>query len=179
MVEAFVDGIGSHADPVAAMRRSESCRVIPDDARGPRRQRAGFSATVRNRRPHPPASRRRVQSRSANAHEGLMDTEQRYTANAPTRAEVDALGGATVIEFGANWCGICAGAQPAITASFSAHPAVRHLKIEDGPGRPLGRSFGVKLWPTLVFLRDGVEVARVVRPADAKQIEADGFAALA
>lgn len=108
-----------------------------------------------------------------------MDTEQRYTANAPTRAEVDALGGATVIEFGANWCGICASAQPAITASFSAHPAVRHLKIEDGPGRSLGRSFGVKLWPTLVFLRDGVEVARVVRPADAKQIEADGFAALA
>lgn len=108
-----------------------------------------------------------------------MDIEQRYTANAPTRAEVDALAGATVIEFGANWCGICAGAQPAIVASCSAHPAVRHLKIEDGPGRQLGRSFGVKLWPTLVFLRDGVEVARVVRPADAKQIETEGFAALA
>jgi thioredoxin 1 len=127
----------------------------------------------------PAVSHGRARPCSANTHEGLMDTEQRYTANAPTRAEVDALGGATVIEFGANWCGICAGAQPAIVASFSAHPAVRHLKIEDGPGRPLGRSFGVKLWPTLVFLRDGVEVARVVRPADAKQIEADGFAALA
>ncbi|ABB13001.1 hypothetical protein Bcep18194_B2890 [Burkholderia lata] len=142
------------------------------------RHRVRFSATVGDRRPHPP-HRTGARPCSANAHEGLMDTEQRYTANAPTRAEVDALGGATVIEFGANWCGICAGAQPAIVASFSAHPAVRHLKIEDGPGRPLGRSFGVKLWPTLVFLRDGVEVARVVRPADAKQIEADGFAALA
>lgn len=108
-----------------------------------------------------------------------MHTPQRYSEEAPTRAEVDALAGATVIEFGANWCGICAGAQPAIVASFAAHPAVRHLKIEDGPGRPLGRSFRVKLWPTLVFLRDGIEVARVVRPADAKQIEADGFAALA
>jgi thioredoxin 1 len=30
-----------------------------------------------------------------------------------------------------------------------------------------------------VFLRDGVEVARVVRPIDARQIEAEGFAALA
>ncbi|WP_423382265.1 thioredoxin family protein [Burkholderia sp. LMG 32019] len=108
-----------------------------------------------------------------------MHTPQRYSEEAPTRAEVDALTGATVIEFGTNWCGICAGAQPAIMASFAAHPAVRHLKIEDGPGRPLGRSFRVKLWPTLVFLRDGVEVARVVRPADAQQIEADGFAALA
>ncbi|WP_175673552.1 thioredoxin family protein [Burkholderia ambifaria] len=108
-----------------------------------------------------------------------MDIEQRYTANAPTRAEVDALAGNTVIEFGANWCGICASAQPAIVASLAAHPAVRYLKIEDGPGRPLGRSFRVKLWPTLIFMRDGVEVARVVRPADAKQIEAEGFAALA
>jgi thioredoxin 1 len=36
--------------------------------------------------------------------------------------------------------------------------------VEDGPGRALGRSFGVTLWPTLVVLRDGRELARVVRP---------------
>ena len=47
---------------------------------------------------------------------------------------------------------------------------MRHIKIEDGSGRPLGRSFRVKLWPTLVFLRDGVEVARVVRPTGADAI---------
>ena len=28
----------------------------------------------------------------------------------------------------------------------------------------MGRAFGVKLWPTVVLLRDGQEVARVVRP---------------
>jgi len=44
---------------------------------------------------------------------------------------------------------------------------VRHIKIEDGPGRPLGRSFGVKLWPTLVFLKNGEELGRVTRPQDA------------
>ncbi|KGW21488.1 putative thioredoxin-disulfide reductase [Burkholderia pseudomallei MSHR2451] len=70
------------------------------------------------------------------------------------------------------------GAQPAIRDAFSVHADVRHLKIEDGPGRPLGRSFGIKLWPTLVFLRDGTEVARVVRPTHAEQIETIGFAAL-
>ncbi len=107
-----------------------------------------------------------------------MHTPTAYTPDAPARADVDALAGMTVLEFGANWCGICAGAQPAIQAAFAAHPAVRHLKIEDGPGRPLGRSFRIKLWPTLVFLREGVEVARVVRPDSAAQIEADGFAAL-
>ncbi|MBS0552688.1 MAG: thioredoxin family protein, partial [Proteobacteria bacterium] len=84
--------------------------------------------------------------------------------------EVDALAGATVVEFGAPWCGYCRGAQPAIAEAFAAHPGVRHLKIEDGPGRRLGRSFRVKLWPTLVFLRDGQEVARLVRPSAADEI---------
>ncbi len=44
-------------------------------------------------------------------------------------------------------------------------PNVRHLKVEDGKGKPLGRSFQVKLWPTLLFLRDGQMLRRLVRPA--------------
>lgn len=87
-----------------------------------------------------------------------------YIETAPTRAEVDALPGPTVIEFGTNWCGFCAAAQPFIAKGMAPHPQLRHLKFEDGPGRPLGRSFKVKLWPTLIFMKDGVEVARVVRP---------------
>jgi thioredoxin 1 len=78
--------------------------------------------------------------------------------------------GATVLEFGANWCGICKGAKPSIAEGMKAHPQVRHLKIADGRGKRLGRSFKVKLWPTLVFLRDGQEVARVVRPAQADEV---------
>jgi len=94
-----------------------------------------------------------------------MSMSTSYATTEPSRAEVDALPGATVLEFGAPWCGICSAAQPAIAAALSSHPEVRHLKIEDGPGRPLGRSFRVRLWPTLVFLRDGKEVERLVRPA--------------
>ncbi|MNW17665.1 hypothetical protein D3C71_2169300 [compost metagenome] len=44
--------------------------------------------------------------------------------------------------------------------------------MEDGPGKPLGRSYRIKLWPTLVVLKDGQEVARVVRPTDAAAIAA-------
>jgi thioredoxin 1 len=90
-----------------------------------------------------------------------------YTENAPTREEVDALPGATVIDFGTNWCGFCIAAEPLITQALAGHPGLRHLKIEDGKGRPLGRSFQVKLWPTLIFMKDGAEVARVVRPGSA------------
>lgn len=87
-----------------------------------------------------------------------------YASGEPTRAEIDSLPGAVLLEFGAPWCGHCIAAQPAIEQALATHPQVRHIKVEDGRGRPLGRSFRVKLWPTLVFLRDGEEHAREVRP---------------
>lgn len=93
-----------------------------------------------------------------------------YAIEQPNRGDIDALVGPAVLEFGTNWCGFCRAAQPLVAAAFTAHPQLRHLKVEDGPGRPLGRSFGVKLWPTLVFLRDGHEVARLVRPGESAAI---------
>lgn len=98
-----------------------------------------------------------------------------YTTDEPDRSAVDALSGATVIEFGSPTCGWCLAAQPAIQTAMAAHPGLRHLKIADGRGRPLGRSFRIKLWPTLVYLRDGQEMGRSVRPSAAGEIS-DGLA---
>jgi thioredoxin 1 len=100
-----------------------------------------------------------------------MGLDARFLEAEPSRAEVDAFAGPCVIEFGAPWCGHCIAAQPLIASAFASHPQVRHLRIEDGPGRRLGRSFRVKLWPTLIFLHQGSEVARLVRPADVTAIE--------
>lgn len=93
-----------------------------------------------------------------------------YAETEPKREEVDRLPGATLLEFGSPWCGYCRRAQPLIAAAFAAHPEVRHIKVADASGKRLGRSFGVKLWPTLVFLRDGQELARLVRPASEDEI---------
>ncbi|HMN45817.1 MAG TPA: thioredoxin family protein [Povalibacter sp.] len=89
----------------------------------------------------------------------------------PSDAEVRSTRGPLILEFGTDWCGHCQAAQPLIAAALQQHPDIRHLRIEDGKGRPLGRAFRVKLWPTLVFLRDGQEIARVVRPRDRDEIE--------
>ena len=93
-----------------------------------------------------------------------MTFTTRYAPEQPDRPSLDALPGPVVVEFGTDWCGHCSAAQPLIERAFAAHGGVRHIKVEDGPGRLLGRSYRVKLWPTLVFLRDGEELARVVRP---------------
>jgi thioredoxin 1 len=93
----------------------------------------------------------------------LLETE-------PQRAELDRLAGPALVEFGSPWCGYCRRAQPLIAEALAEHPGVRHFKIADASGKRLGRSFGVKLWPTLVFLSDGKEVVRLVRPRDAATI---------
>lgn len=98
-----------------------------------------------------------------------MAYTKEYFAGEPTRQEIDANAGPLVLEFGAPWCGYCIATQPALAELLERLPAVKHVKIYDGKGKPLGRSFRVKLWPTLVFLRDGKVMLQVARPS-AEQI---------
>ena len=93
-----------------------------------------------------------------------------YASIEPSRAEVDRLDGPSLLEFGSPWCGYCRAAQPLLEAALADHPSVRHIKIADASGRLLGRSYQIKLWPTLVFLSDGGETARVIRPRDVDEI---------
>jgi thioredoxin 1 len=94
-----------------------------------------------------------------------------YTPETQENKELTALPGPTLVEFGTNWCGHCQAAQPVIAKALENRTTtLKHIKVEDGSGRPLGRSFKVKLWPTLIFLKDGVEVARLVRPTDSTAV---------
>lgn len=94
----------------------------------------------------------------------------RNYSDGPTRADVDAMAGAVLLEFGTPWCGHCRAAQALLEDAMADFGATTHIKVEDGSGRKLGRSFGVALWPTLVFLRDGREIARLVRPTQTDAI---------
>ncbi len=82
----------------------------------------------------------------------------------PTRDEIDQTKGPVLLEFGASWCPHCQALAPMLAGLLEAYPGIRHVKVEDGPGRPLGRSFRVKVWPNLVFLWNGRIVNQLARP---------------
>lgn len=93
-----------------------------------------------------------------------MAFDRQYRECEQTREELEQSAGPVVVEFGANWCGICGGFTPEAAAAFEPYSQVQHIRVEDGRGKRLGRSYGVKLWPTFVFLRDGQVVQKSVRP---------------
>ena len=86
----------------------------------------------------------------------------------PTRDEVDQMEGPVLLEFGASWCPHCQALAPKLARLLADYPRVRHIKIEDGPGRVLGRSFRVKLWPNLVFMHGGQVIKQLASPDEAE-----------
>jgi thioredoxin 1 len=99
-----------------------------------------------------------------------MPLSSTYVSQEPAREDVDRMPGPVVLEFGTAWCGYCRALEPHLAALLDHYPQVRHVRVEDGEGKPLGRSFNVKLWPTLVFLRDGKVLMQISRP-DRKEVE--------
>lgn len=93
-----------------------------------------------------------------------------YVEEAFTFEQIGELSGDVLLEFGVPWCGHCQAASAAITEVVTEYSALRHLKIYDGKGKRLGRAFKVKLWPTLIRLHDGNEVARLVRPLASDEV---------
>ena len=94
-----------------------------------------------------------------------MGYTSEYSLEEPSRDEIDRMTGPVVLEFGASWCGHCQELAPQLREEMQRYPNIPHIKVEDGRGKPLGRSFRVKLWPTLVFMRDGQVVQQVSRPS--------------
>lgn len=87
-----------------------------------------------------------------------------YSEDAPTFEQVSLLQGDVILEFGTPWCEHCQAALPAVKKVLTENFQLSHIKLYDGKGKPLGRAFNVKLWPTLILLRDGKEIDRLVRP---------------
>jgi len=100
----------------------------------------------------------------------MSSFDANYSEEPFTLEQIHELSGDTLLEFGAPWCGHCHAATPATKEALAEHSELRHIRIYDGRGKRLGRLFKVKLWPTLILLQDGNEVARMVRPLRADEV---------
>lgn len=94
-------------------------------------------------------------------------------------AEVLAAKSITVLFFGAAWCGPCKMLTP-IMLKLSDEYAGKDIaigKINVDASSEIGVKYNVRSIPTLVFLKDGVEVERTVgvQSKDALQVKIDAM----
>jgi thioredoxin 1 len=74
-------------------------------------------------------------------------------------------GSVTVLDFTAAWCAPCRQLTPmleALVAEPAYAPRVRAVAIDVDAEQLLAQRYGVRSMPTLVFVRDGREVGRIV-----------------
>jgi len=94
-----------------------------------------------------------------------------YQESTLTAQDIRALPGLTLLEFGTAWCQHCQAASQAVKKALEAYPTLHHIKLIDGKGKRLGRAYQVKQWPTFIYLQNGEELGRLVRPRHSESIQ--------
>ncbi|KAI3799164.1 hypothetical protein L1987_34454 [Smallanthus sonchifolius] len=67
-----------------------------------------------------------------------------------------------VVDFSASWCGPCKMLEPFIRSLSSKYQEIDFIKIDVDELQDVAQQFGVQAMPTLVLLKQGKEVERVV-----------------
>lgn len=81
--------------------------------------------------------------------------------------------GVVVVDFYATWCGPCRALAPVLEQLQNA----KVVKVDIDQNQQLGVQYNVAALPTVIFLKDGVEVDRVVglQPQKALQAKVDAL----
>ncbi len=79
--------------------------------------------------------------------------------------------GIALLDFYADWCGPCKALTPTLERFASENPSVTVGKVNVDENNDAAQEFGIKGIPTLVFLRDGQEVGRLVGATSQRVME--------
>ena len=88
--------------------------------------------------------------------------------------------GVSLIDFWAVWCGPCRMIAPTVeelATDYDGKATIAKVDVDEAPG--LAEQFGVSSIPTILILKDGVEVKRFVGVTQKKDLAAAVDAALA
>lgn len=88
-------------------------------------------------------------------------------------SEVMAAGGLVVVDFWATWCGPCQRVAPIVeelAAEYEGRATIGKYNVDEG--EDLSAEFGIRNIPTLVFVKDGKLVDRMVGAASKAEIKA-------
>jgi len=88
--------------------------------------------------------------------------------------------GVSLIDFWAVWCGPCRMIAPTVeelATDYAGKANIAKVDVDEAPG--LAEQFGVSSIPTILILKDGVEVKRFVGVTQKKDLAAAVDAALA
>jgi len=85
------------------------------------------------------------------------------TLNDANFEAVTSRGLPVLVDFYADWCGPCQALAPVVTelaSEFEGRAVIAKVNVDEAP--VLAQRFGIRSIPTLVLIRDGQEVERIV-----------------
>lgn len=76
-----------------------------------------------------------------------------------------------LLKFESEWCSQCKALKPTLDRVMEQHPDIKLTKVDCEVDEELTMKYGIRSMPTLIYLKDGLEVDRLSGAVPANKIE--------